>query len=490
MHLIVEILFEVGNPLGQVIVYLIMGLLVMGLLKLLHNGLRIYRQNGFMESVTKRFESLQSKFEEISVERRGGKSSKDQSKRKKEIEQKLQQHKEELIKDIPGNSIIAKRIEDLLKVRYVGELTYESLKDHLYTEEMEKTGFSRYLASIFILLGLIGTVLGLSQSLINLEPLLSKLKNVTDLAAVSNAIAQTLSGMKTAFSATIAGIAATVLLTFLNFLFGRHSTSFLNKLENFTTLYLIPYFLVPTTEEASIRFADTVSKGAEALDRSTNPLLEVSKNLDGSVNKVDNLLKTLTQIGNKYDQAVDKLTTAQKELIDAQQKKEDRLDKTSSKYDGTLKKFQEETGKLIDGTNESIKQLVKDIAENINKAYLEKMKDTTQSIMENINKSLSANKNEVQKLLNAQFDNQAKVINKHEEMITKYSEIANNTVKIYDLASLAINGNHHEEMAKKEERLIKSLESLSNNLRDIAGGVYTKLDNPDGKDENKKNDGI
>jgi len=27
-------------------------------------------------------------------------------------------------------------------------------------------------------------------------------------------------------------------------------------------------------------------------------------------------LKTLTQIGNKYDQAVDKLTTAQKRLID------------------------------------------------------------------------------------------------------------------------------------------------------------------------------
>lgn len=486
MDLIIEILFEVGNPLGQVIVYLIMGLLVMGILKLLHNGLRIYRQNGFMESVTKRFESLQGKFEEISVERRDGKSSKDQSKRKKEIEQKLQQNKEELIKDIPGNSIIVKRIEDLLKVRYVGELTYESLKDHLYTEEMEKTGFSRYLASIFILLGLIGTVLGLSQSVINLEPLLSKLKNVTDLAEVSNAIAQTLSGMKIAFSATIAGIAATVLLTFLNFLFGRYSTSFLNKFENFTTLYLIPYFLVPTTEEASIRFADTISKGAEALDRSTNPLLEVSKNLDGSMNKVDNLLKTLTQIGNKYDQAVDKLTTAQKELIDTQQKTEDGLEKTSSKYDDTLKKFQEGTLKLIDGTNESIKQLVKDVAENINKAYLDKMSDTTKSIMENINKSLSADKNEVQELLNAQFDNQAKVINKHEEMIHKYSEIANNTVKIYDMVSFAINGNHHKEMAQREERLIKSVEGLANNLRDIAGEVYTRSDNAEGKDKKRE----
>ena len=206
MDLIIEIFFKVGNPLGQVIVYLIMGLFVIGLLKLLHNGQRIHHQNAFMESVVKKFESLKNRFEEISAERRDSKSSKDQSERKKEIELKLQQTKEELIQDIPKDSIIAKRIEDLLKVRYVGDLTYESLKDHLYTEEMEKTGFSRYLASIFILLGLIGTVLGLSQSVINLEPLLSKLKNVTDLTEVSNAIAQTLSGMKTAFSATIAGI--------------------------------------------------------------------------------------------------------------------------------------------------------------------------------------------------------------------------------------------------------------------------------------------
>jgi len=510
MDLIIEILFEVGNPLGQLIVYLIIGLLVIGFLKLLHNGLWIYRQNGFMQTVTKRFASLKSNFEEISVERQDGKSSKDQSKRKKNIEQKLQQNKEELIKDIPGNSIIARRIEDLLKVRYVGELAYESLKEHLYTEEMEKTGLSRYLASIFILLGLIGTVLGLSQSVINLEPLLSKLKNVTDLAAISHAIAQTLSGMKTAFSATIAGIAATVLLTFMNFLFGRYSASFINKLENFTTLYLIPYFLVPTTEEASIRFADTVSKGAEALDRSTNPLLKVSKKLDGSVNKVDNLLKTLAQIGNKYDQAVDKLTTAQKELIDAQKKNEDRLEKTSSNYDGTLKRFQEDTAKLFDGTNESIKQLVKDVAENINKAYLENMKDTTQSSMENINESLKANKNETQKLLlankneaqelllankneaqelllankneaqkllKAQFDKETKVINNHEKMINKYSEIANNTVKIYDMVSFAINGNHHKEMAQREERLIKSIEGLAINLRDIAGEVCTRSGN-------------
>jgi len=486
MDLIIEILFEVGNPLGQLIVYLIMGLLVMGFLKLLHNGLRIYHQNGFMKTVTKRFASLKTKFEEISVECRDGKSNKDQSKRKKKIEQNLQQNKEELIKDIPGNSIIARRIEDLFKVRYVGELTYESLTEHLYTEEMEKTGFSRYLASIFILLGLIGTVLGLSQSVINLEPLLSKLKDITDLAEVSKAMAQTLSGMKTAFSATIAGIAATVILTFLNFLFGRYSTSFLNKLEKFTTVYLIPYFLVPTTEEASIRFADTVSKGANALNRSTNPLLEVSKNLDGSVDKVDNLLKTLTQIGNKYDQAVDKLTTAQKRLIDAQQKTEDRLEKTSLKYDDTLKNFQEETLKLTDGTNESMKQLIKDVAENINKAYLDKMNDTTKFVMENIIKSLSENKNEVHQLLNDQFDNQAKVINKHEEMIHKYSEIANNTVKIYELVSFAINGNHHNEMAQREEQLIKSVEGLANNLKDIAGEIYIRSDNNEGRDKKRE----
>lgn len=515
MDFIIDTIFRVGNPWGQGIVYLIITLFAIGFLRLLYNGRHIYRQNGFLKSVSKRFESLKSKFEEISTESKGGEISKAQRERKKEVEQKLQHIKEEMLEDIPRHSIIARRIEDLFKVRYVGELTYESLRDHLFTEEMEKTGFSRYLASILILLGLIGTVLGLSQSVINLQPLLSELKDVADLAQVSKAIAQTLSGMKTAFSATIAGIATTILLTFFNFLFGKYATSFLNKLESFTTLYLIPYFLVPTTEEASIRFADTVSKGAEALDRSANPLLEVSKNLDGSVNKVNDLMKSLTEIGSKYDQAIDKLATTQKGLINAQQKVEDRFKETLIQSENAIKKFQEETSKLVGGANEAIKQAalsimddtkdtVKDfiseyisviqtiakdtkgIMENIDKAYLKKVEDMTGAIKESIKQALAMNRDEVQKSLNAQFNAQSKVISKHEEVIDKYSQVINGTAKIYDLVSLATNENHHEEMAKREDRLIKSIEGLANNLKDLTGEVYTKLDAAEGTDERGK----
>jgi|GEM_PF-2011718 len=465
-----RLILEVGNPFGQWMVYIIIGLLALGLISLFYNTGRLLLHSYFLRIVSKRFIAIKKKLDEEKTQA-AEETEEDNDKEDNETFN-LYLIKQKLLKGIPSKTVIAKRIEDLYTVRYVGDLTHESLREHLFHYEIERTGLSRYFAGIFILLGLIGTVFGLSQSIINIQPILSQLKDVSDLANISVAIASTLSGMKTAFSSTIAGLLATVILTFLNFLYSRYSASFLNRFESFTTLYLVPFFLIPNMGEASIRFADSVVKTAETLNNSTNPLLEVSGQLQGTVDRMNEFSKEFEAVAQRYDEMVQKLSETQQTMVDLQQQINNRFSETVSQSEQILSKFQQDTGTLVTQSAAAAQQVAENITETIRTSlsdFVGKQVDTIQSIADGIKDATIAQE---QKLTAYQ-----------DEIKNRYQEMASAMVKISELSSQMYNWtlsntsqDQQAKIAEREGRLLKTMETLVVNLKDLAGQLYIAID--------------
>ena len=299
-----------------------------------------------------------------------GKPAKDadkESRTSQEVEQELLLAKNELHATIPANSIIGRRIENLFQVRYVGHLTCDTFKDILYTEELEKTSLPRYLTGSFVLLGLIGTVMGLSHSVVQMQPILGKLNAASDLTSLANALTETLNGMRTAFSATIAGILATVLMAFFSYLYGRYATGFLTGLESFTTVRLIPFFLVPSAEEAAIRFADSMSKSAKALNRTADPLEKVSSRFEVSVKQIETFSGNLKTLGENYTAAMTDLAQAQATLMEQQSQSRKEVREMLAGIENTSKQFQ--------GSVEVLKDNHREVVQGVAAATIADIKD-------------------------------------------------------------------------------------------------------------------
>ncbi|WP_449244663.1 hypothetical protein [Desulfobacca acetoxidans] len=447
-----KVFFQVDNFWGQNIVYLILLLFLLGVSLTLYNFFYSLRQRWYLNKVRTRFTDIAKEYSWVRGEGDKSKKIKGEETRQSQkwIEERLEQGKNELIGGIPAKSIIAQRVENLFQVRYVGHLTYETLKEVLFTTELERTGLTRYLTGIFILLGLAGTVLGLSQSVIHMQPVLTKLNNVADLNAVCLSISKTLAGMRTAFSATIAGLLATVFLSFCNFIYGQFATRFVTELEDFTNIHLIPYFLVPTTEEAAIKFADTMSKSAQALNNSANPLATVSERLDTSTKTIENFSQTMARLGDKYDTAISKLAEVQQELL--QQQKEARAESANSikKLEKTLEAFQQQATQLVASHDGALRQVSETLVTET-KEYIRTM--------------AQENKSHIQTLTKEQQTALEALVEGNKVMLTEVKNHLESQTKEHQTALTSLIQANTDSFKDLEKQHVKNVEGISEKIQ-------------------------
>jgi len=466
---IAETFFEVGSPMGQAIVFLIMALFAVALVILCFNFYRMYGQNQWLKQVMLRFKSLS-----VSVEPSDGEAEtvgdeaneNDLERRKKKFDKNLTQSRDVLTEGIPRQSVIVKRIYNLFQIRSVGDLTCDAIKELVSTEEIERTGLLRYLAGIFIILGLAGTVIGLSQSVINMQPVLTKLKEVSDLIEVSKAITETLTGMRTAFSATISGLVATILLSFLNFVYGNYATRFLNRLEDFTTVSLIPHFLVSSTENAAIQFADIMTQTAEALNKSSNPLREMTERFDTCLGKLEKVMDKLDSVGTLYNRSIEDLITAQKDLHRQQEESWVQATNQEKPLTVTLEHFNQGIQGLLTG------------ADSIKDACVQ---------------AITANRSDLEKLLQTQHSHHEEVIKKQNEVATRYEQLlkmekdkVDGIIKIYDLSTLVFDKTSQEAAVHKQNKLIDTMQSLGGSMKELISELYVRPQLSGGNGEGSK----
>lgn len=166
-------------------------------------------------------------------------------------------------------SLTERRIARVLKLRSKG-LGQREVLQQLSAERVEGYGaLARYLGVTLTLLGLLGTVFGLSLALLKIQGALEGVNNVEGLGELTRALGGTLQGMKTAFGCTLAGMMTAILLSFLNHLTRRTQSGVITSLEEFVVCDLMPKLegIDPNANEAAKAFASTMQTAGTELDR-------------------------------------------------------------------------------------------------------------------------------------------------------------------------------------------------------------------------------
>lgn len=133
------------------------------------------------------------------------------------------------LKNIDFNSTVGKRVQALNSMKMRGVHITESLLN----EVNEKYPFaslsgSKKLMQSLVLLGLFGTILGLSISLTGLNQLSG---SVGETADIISKLEKIIEGLDTAFSTTLAGLVATFLLLLLTVLYEKAAANLEQRLE-------------------------------------------------------------------------------------------------------------------------------------------------------------------------------------------------------------------------------------------------------------------
>ncbi|MDE0483513.1 MAG: hypothetical protein OXI67_13110 [Candidatus Poribacteria bacterium] len=155
-----------------------------------------------------------------------------------------------------GFSSIHRRIQDLVSIKQNGgEIDHDVLGDIHAGAASRKAGLSRYILGILIILGLVGTLWGLTTAVIEVQPLLEDIDDLDQLPQISEALQKTLTGMGTAFKTTLAGLLASFGLGFIGWSFNLSNSVFLTQFEKTVAIEIIPCF-TQTPETAVVSSMD------------------------------------------------------------------------------------------------------------------------------------------------------------------------------------------------------------------------------------------
>jgi hypothetical protein len=152
---------------------------------------------------------------------------------------------EELMEGVPADTLIGDRIASILKMKQArAKVNVDALQQSTMLKESASSSlsFPSYVVSLVMMLGLFGTFVGLSLMVVDIQQALPGGDNATatQWAASVSGLGKILAGKKTAFSATLAGLFFSIVVSALNFALARAQSAFYDALERFTAEDLLP----------------------------------------------------------------------------------------------------------------------------------------------------------------------------------------------------------------------------------------------------------
>ena len=285
----------------------------------------------------------------------------------------LEKVKNHLLRGVGSKSAIYNRIEQIYQIKQMGgDLNHDALSDILVGKQSIMAGFSKHIQGILIILGLVGTLCGLLIALTEVEPFLRP-EQITKVEQIARAIGNTLQGMKTAFSTTLAGLTATLILGATIFLFNQRQAIFLTDFEEFTANFLIPRFN-PTGTNAIVQASTSLEVSSNALDRAVRKLTDVSwdARLDQSFILADSFKQSTSELIERLDKLRD-LQYNVEQTLEAFAKQSKITNDNYVKLDKTIQEmlpdFQSESQKLLqllDGYRGAQKTFVEQLINTMN----------------------------------------------------------------------------------------------------------------------------
>lgn len=152
----------------------------------------------------------------------------------------------ELAEGIPLSSLIGDRLNTIGRMKQArARVNIDALQQSTILKESSQwtLSFPSYVVSLVMMLGLLGTFIGLSVMVVDIQQALpagGAESSSTQWSASISSLGQILAGKKTAFSATLAGLFFSIVVSMLNFALARAQSDLYDRLERFTTEELLP----------------------------------------------------------------------------------------------------------------------------------------------------------------------------------------------------------------------------------------------------------
>ncbi len=223
-----------------------------------------------------------------------------------------------LIQRWAPNSILHERFDLLEAIEQAGDSPDSgSLGAQVVSLLERRVALARWAANGVVLLGLGGTLVGLSLAVISGQALLNE-----DLLAQADAVkslAQTFAGLQTAFSTTLWGIIFSMLIGCSVTVLRRRQTRFVEHLELFSLQFLYPNFR---------------SSPGEALARAARHLSEIEQQLHRSLQEVvAGISQTTAQV---KEQGISLTATVDRSISTLVEESRESAGRLALKWDGVL----------------------------------------------------------------------------------------------------------------------------------------------------------
>jgi biopolymer transport protein ExbB/TolQ len=210
---------------------------------------------------------------------------------------------------VPPETLLGKRIARVVQLRVAG-LGYRDVLQKLTVEHVERYGATaRFIGTILTMLGLVGTVVGMSFAMLRMSGVFEHVNDVKALARLTEALSGTLQGMQTAFACTLAGLASAVVMSYLNYALRRLQSDVVRQIEEFVTCELLTAFerVDPDADNAAKAFAQVLTAATDNLSALCTTLAEVSTRYADTGTE---MMKSATTLGT----AVQQLSAAASQL--------------------------------------------------------------------------------------------------------------------------------------------------------------------------------
>lgn len=205
----------------------------------------------------------------------------------------------------PKESLIGDRLLAIQKMRAShAKVNVQALQEMSVAKEgaSRGLGFPSFVVGFAMLLGLLGTIIGLTEMAQTIHKTLPTAQDGGSLREALTNVQSVLGSMKSAFAATLAGLICSISASLLNLRLEKSQSRFFEKLERFTIEELLPR-TSPSIEDETLlvqvgaqmeRYFDELRAVAEQNNQTVQELSAAQKAIGSTIDSIERMSKTGT----------------------------------------------------------------------------------------------------------------------------------------------------------------------------------------------------
>lgn len=260
---------------------------------------------------------------------------------------------------ISRKSLVGRRVDRVLQLRSAG-LRHPTMLRELGGDRLAGSGaLARYIGAILTLLGLLGTVLGLSFALFNIQEAMGKVGNLSAFPELLRALGQTLLGMRTAFACTMAGLVAALLLSAFNHVVSRVQARVSADLEELVMFELLTALerAEPGADEAARVFAQRLVDAGQKLDGLREQVTVAASNYEAASQRIAAAAGALGAHVELFGRSVTEIAAGQRAVAEAGRDMAEALRASQKAYEESLGRHLQELRVVVAQNQETVSGL-------------------------------------------------------------------------------------------------------------------------------------